>query len=131
MSLIQSLIPSLSRSPSTENRAPSAPADRPFYQLKENDDAYGLTVYLPGVAKDGVTITDEAGVLTVRGERQWKAPESWTALYRESTGRAFEFSLQHENAIDIDKIHAELNDGVLRVSLPKAESRKPRKITLS
>ena len=39
--------------------------------------------------------------------------------------------LQHENVIDVDKIHAELSDGILRISLPKSEAIKPRKIAVS
>jgi HSP20 family molecular chaperone IbpA len=38
--------------------------------------------------------------------------------------------LEHDNSIDVDKIHAELRDGVLRVALPKTEARKPRKIAV-
>ena len=39
--------------------------------------------------------------------------------------------LEHDNAIDVEKIHAELTDGVLRVSLPKTAAIKPRKIAVS
>lgn len=39
--------------------------------------------------------------------------------------------LQHDNCIDVEKIHAELKDGVLRISLPKAEAIKPRKVTVN
>jgi HSP20 family molecular chaperone IbpA len=88
-------------------------------------------VQLPGVAKDGLSVTDEDGVLTIRGERAWKRPAGWTLLYRESNDRPFELSLRHDQAIDVDKIHAELIDGVLRASLPKAEARKPRKIAVA
>jgi HSP20 family protein len=135
MSLFNTLIPVFSRSPFARNdgeqRETAAPGIRPAYEVKETDDAWGLTVHLPGVAKNGLNITDENGVLTIRGERAWKQPQGWTLLYRESSDAAFELSLQHENAIDADKIHAELNDGVLRVSLPKAEARKPRKIAVN
>jgi HSP20 family molecular chaperone IbpA len=110
---------------------PASPAVKPLYEIKETADAYGLVVQLPGVAKDGLSITSEEGLLTVRGERGWKHPAGWTSLYRESTDLPFELSLQHDNAIDVDKIHAELRDGVLRVALPKTEARKPRKIAVS
>jgi HSP20 family molecular chaperone IbpA len=42
----------------------------------------------------------------------------------------FELVLEHDNAINVDQIHAELKDGVLRVALPKQEALKPRKIAV-
>ena len=134
MSFIQSLIPSLSRTPAAATETStgaSVPAVRPVYAVTETPEAWGLTVELPGVAKAGLTITDEDGVLRIRGERTWKQPSEWTLLYRESVERPFELALEHDGAVDADKIVAQLNDGVLRVSLPKAEARKPRKIAVS
>jgi len=132
MSLFNTLIPTSNRTPSRRERSDTdiGPSVRPLYEVKETDDAYGLTVYLPGVAKDGVDITAETDGLHIVGHRSWKQPESWTALYRESADAPFELVLSHENAIDGEKIAAELRDGVLRVSLPKAEAFKPRKITV-
>jgi len=132
MSLLTSIIPGLSRSETNNGEAKAAtPAVKPVYDVSETTEAYGLKVQLPGVAKDGLSITSEEGMLTIRGERGWKRPAGWTALYRESSELPFELALQHDNAIDLDKIHAELRDGVLRVSLPKTEARKPRKIAVS
>jgi HSP20 family molecular chaperone IbpA len=107
------------------------PTVRPVYELKETPEAWGLTAYLPGVAKEGLELTAEEGLITIRGRRQWKVPAGWTALYRESAEAPFELSLTHDNTIDVERIHAELKDGVLRVSLPKAEAIKPRKIAVS
>src|SRR5262249_17491307 len=101
------------------------------YEIKETDDAFGVTVQLPGVAKDGLELTAEAGQVRIVGRRAWKQPESWTTLYRESVDAPFELLLTHDNAIDVEKVHAELSDGVLRVSLPKPEASKPRKIAIS
>jgi HSP20 family molecular chaperone IbpA len=132
MSLLTSIIPGFNRTMSDGGESkPTSPAVKPLYEVNETADAYGLTVQLPGVAKDGLSITAEEGTLTIRGERGWKRPTAWTSLYRESTDLPFELSLQHDNAIDVDKIHAELRDGILRVSLPKTEARKPRKIAVS
>ena len=132
MSLLNSIMPGFTRNLSNnDEEKPVSPAVKPLYEVKETADAYGLVVQLPGVAKDGLSITSEEGMLTLRGERGWKRPAGWTSLYRESTDLPFELSLQHDNAIDLDKIHAELRDGVLRVSLPKTEARKPRKIAVS
>jgi len=135
MSLINSFIPSLNRSLSRhDSNAPSndlGPTVKPRYEVKETDDAFGVTVYLPGVTKDTLELTAEAGEFRVVGRRAWSQPEGWTTLYRESANAPFELTLAHDNAIDADKIAAELRDGVLRASLPKAEALKPRKITVS
>jgi len=133
MSLFNTLIPSISRSPARHQNGTQdlGPTVRPLYEVKENDEAYGLTVYLPGVAKDGLDITAEADEVRIVGRRGWKQPEGWTSLYRESADVPFELVLTHDNAIDTEKVAAELRDGVLRLSLPKAEAIKPRKITVN
>ena len=131
MSLFNTLIPSLAHplAAQSENR----PADlmnsvKPTYDITETTDAYGVTVQLPGVGKDDLELTIEESEVRIIGRRSWKQPEGWTALYRETVDAPFELVFAHENAIDTDKIVAELRDGVLRVSLPKREAVKPRKI---
>lgn len=133
MSLVNTLIPSFGRALSERQRNEQdlGPTVKPLFEIKETDDAYGVTVYLPGVAKDGLEITAEASELRVVGRRAWKQPEGWTVLYRESADVPYELVLTHDNAIDAEKIAAELRDGVLRISLPKAEALKPRKIAVS
>lgn len=133
MSLINTLIPSLRRAPAPSDSAACdcGPTVKPAYEIKEADDAYGVTVHLPGVAKDGVEITAEDGQFRVFARRAWKQPEGWTALHRESADAPYELVLTHDNAVVTDKIHAELRDGVLRISLPKHEAVKPRKIAVA
>lgn len=134
MSLINTLIPSLVRTPATSGD--DRPADlthtvKPAYDVTENTDAFGVTVQLPGVAKDDLEITVEETQIRIVGRRSWKQPEGWTALHRETADAPFELVLAHENAIATDKIVAELRDGVLRVALPKHEAIKPRKIAVN
>lgn len=134
MTLLHSLIPAFSREPAARdvNRpADLGPTVRPAYEVKETTEAWGVTVYLPGVAKDGLEITAEEGQLRIIGRREWRQPEGWTALYRETPDAAYELVLSHENAVDTDNIAAELRDGILRISLPKQEALKPRKISVS
>lgn len=139
MNLFNQIIPRLSR-PSTRQQndgaqeAGSGEAEftlKPVYQLTESPEAWGLTAYLPGVTKEGLELTAEDGRITVRGRRSWQKPESWTAIYRESLDSPYELTLEHDNTVEAEKIHAELKDGVLRVALPKAEAVKPRKIAVN
>jgi len=134
MSLLNTLIPSLASTPATagQNRpADLAYAVKPVYDITENADAFGVTVQLPGVTKNDLELTVEESEVRIVGRRAWKQPEGWTALHRETVDAPFELVLAHENAIETDKIVAELRDGVLRVSLPKHEAIKPRKIAVT
>jgi len=132
MSLFQTLVPSFARNASVQNGTSNAvPTRKPAYEIKETPETYGVTVYLPGVDKDAVELTSEAGQFRIFARRSWHMPEGWTSVYRESNDAAYELILSHDNAIDSDKIVAELRDGVLRVSLPKSEALKPRKIPVS
>jgi len=125
MSLLNTLIPSLSRA-GTNGDGVACASRRPH-----SEGAYGLTVFLPGVPKDGLEITDEGGELRITGKRAPKLPEGVTALHRESSDAAFELVLTHDNTVDAGKIGAELKDGILHLSLAKAESAKPRKISVN
>jgi len=134
MSLLNTVIPSLARTPvvAGENRPVEFPNTvKPAYDVTETPDAFGVTVQMPGVAKGDLEITVEETQVRILGHRAWKQPDGWTALHRETVDAPFELVLAHENAIDTDKIVAELRDGVLRVSLPKHEAIKPRKITVA
>jgi HSP20 family protein len=104
---------------------------RPLYEVNETAGSYDLTVNLPGVARDGLEITDEGGELTIRGKRTAALPEGFTVLHRETSDAAFELVLKHDGTIDSEKIEAELKDGVLRLKLSKSESARPRKIAVS
>jgi HSP20 family molecular chaperone IbpA len=133
MSIFNNLIPSRSdaANATTEDSRELGATIKPAYEIKETPEAFGLTVYLPGVAKAGLDLTAEEGQFRIVGRRAWAQPESWTSLYRESRQAPFELVLTHDNAVDTDKVAAELRDGVLRVSLPKHEALKPRKIAVN
>ncbi len=134
MSIFNQLVPRLSRSLGRNPADGEAATEftlKPAYQLAETPEAWTLTAQLPGVAKEGLEVTAEEGHVTVRGRRNWQKPEGWTALYRESYDAPYELTLEHDNTVDVERIQAELKDGVLRVSLPKAEALKPRKIAVN
>jgi HSP20 family molecular chaperone IbpA len=143
MSLFQHLVPAFGRSAepasrnaaSTSTSASAAPAPaglaptlRPVYSIRETPASFDVTVDLPGVAKDGLEITSEEGLLSVVGRRVWRQPTGWTRLHRESVDADYALTLRHDDAVDAERIQAELREGVLRLTLPKGEALKPRRI---
>jgi HSP20 family protein len=104
---------------------------KPDYRISETPEAWTLVAHLPGVTKEGLEVTAENGVVSVRGRRQWQQPEGWTALHRESYDSSYALNLRHDHTVDADRIQAELKNGVLRLSLPKVEAVKPRKINVN
>jgi HSP20 family protein len=104
---------------------------KPVYQVAETAEAYNVTVQLPGVAKENLEITGENETVRIVGRRAWSQPDSWKTLYRETGDYQYELALTHDNAVDVEAISAELRDGVLKVTLPKAAAVKARKIAVS
>jgi HSP20 family molecular chaperone IbpA len=124
MTLFQSLL--------SAPTGPATPATlRPSHQLTESEDAFALTIQLPGVARDGLDVTVEQDVLRVVGRRAWTPPAGWSALHRETSDAPFSLAVALGQAVAADRIAAELRDGVLRLSLPKAEAVRPRRITVA
>lgn len=139
MSLITSLIPALATAPAAPTNSPEAnlqeaervPTVTPRHEIAETSEAFGVTVDLPGVAKGGLEVSVDHEQIRITGRRDWRKPDGWTALHRESVEANYELVLEHGRTIDADKVQAELRDGVLRVSLPKAGALKPRKIAVA
>ena len=130
MTLLRSIVPGFGRQ---NNPAPASTEARikPLFHIREDAHGYDVTVQLPGVDKAGLEITAQENHVTVTGRRSWTPPAEWTALYRETPRANFELNLSHDGDVDAEKIGAELKDGILRLTLPKAEAAKPRKITIN
>jgi len=102
----------------------------PEVNIFENKNEYVLEAEMPGVTKDGLEITLEANVLTLVGHRSDATPTG-EAVYRESRPVDFRRVFELDPAIDADKISARVDQGVLTLTLPKAERVKPKKISVS
>lgn len=131
MSLLNQLIPFRGYRPVRTNGEDNTVYVTPAHELKTAEDAYGLEVFVPGVARDAVEIETDQGTLVITARRRWKAPEGWTEVFRETPEADYRLNLDLNEVVDVDKITAVLEDGVLRVTLPKAEALKPRKIAIS
>jgi len=103
---------------------------RPRIDLYEAGDAIVLLADMPGVNESDVEITLEKDRLTIHGPVEERAPEGYRAVYSEFRLGDYERSFVLSNEIDRDNIVANFKDGVLRLSLPKAEAAKTRKIAV-
>jgi len=120
-----------------ENRSGSANGERapeqfiaPAATVLENADGYSLEVEMPGVSKENLEMWVENNELTVTGRRSLPAVEG-TLVHRESRRENFRRTFELDPSIDAEKISARIEQGVVRLTLPKAEQVKPRKITVS
>jgi HSP20 family protein len=93
-------------------------------------DVFQIEFDLPGVAKDSIDLDVERNVLTVRAERNPRNGD-WEMLASERPRGAFSRQLVLGDNLDLDRIGASYEAGVLRLSIPVAEKAKPRKIAIS
>ncbi len=101
----------------------------PVVDVVENKDDYIVKVELPGVNKDDVKITVNNGVLTIRGEKKQEQESKDKNYHRiERSYGVFQRSFTLPSSVKSDKIDASHNDGVLTITLPKAEESKPKEI---
>jgi len=102
----------------------------PPASVREISDGYTLEIEMPGVKKDGLEISVENNELTIIGRRSLPAVEG-TLIHRESRPENFRRMFEIDPSIDADKISAKIDQGLVMLTLPKAEHVKPRKIAVS
>ena len=103
----------------------------PAMDITEHENEYVVVAELPGVKKEEVKITFENNVLTVQAERKpYELPQDARVLLNEMRVREFTRSLRLPVQIDAANIAAELQNGLLRISLPKAQEARPRMISV-
>jgi len=102
----------------------------PLANIFETKDGYVLEAEMPGVNKDGLEITVENNELTIVGRRSDVAVNA-PVVYRESRDLDYRRAFDLDPSIDTAKISAKIDSGVLTLTLPKAESVKPRKISIT
>lgn len=101
----------------------------PAIDVAEQDNEIIVVAEIPGVKKEDVKITFENDVLTISGERKpYEIPENAHVLLNEMRVRDFKRSIEFGHEVDVNKISAEINNGVLRIVLPKVESTRVRNI---
>jgi HSP20 family protein len=101
----------------------------PLVDVESNEEGYTIRAEMPGVDKSGLEITIDNGELTIVGHRRTsEAPGE--PVYREIRNNDFRRVYELDPVIDTSKISARIDQGILTLTLPKAESVKPRKIAV-
>jgi HSP20 family protein len=104
----------------------------PALDVVERDDAYVLRADLPGLAQEDVKIEVEDNVLTISGERKSETDTTEGSYRRvERAFGSFSRRLQLPEGVDADAIAASFDKGVLEISIPKPEQRKPRRVEIT
>jgi HSP20 family protein len=104
----------------------------PAFDLYEDKDKLTVRAELPGLKKDQIQLTLKDDVLTVSGERKQDADaEKRDQIRRERVFGAFERSVTLPYPVNQAGISAAYENGILTVTLPKAEEAKPRQIAIN
>jgi HSP20 family molecular chaperone IbpA len=106
-----------------------ARAVTPRVDVFENADELLLVVDLPGVSKDGLTVSVEKDTLTLVGKVAAREGNA-TKIAGERRAEVFERAFALPEGLDPERITAQLKNGVATIRLPKAEKAKPRRIPI-
>lgn len=112
-----------------DRTAATAGAFTPILDVEEDDDTFILYIELPGVNANEVEVSLEENVLTIAGERRFydeKDADGFRRIERHF-GR-FHRAVRLPDRVDPDKVDASFRDGMLTITVPKAEEAKPRRI---
>lgn len=110
-----------------ETRAWVPPVD-----IQETPDAYLFHAELPGMTKEDIHITLENNVLRVSGERKFEKDVKKESFHRvERTYGTFSRTFSLPTQVEAEKVLAAFENGILTITVPKAEQAKPRRIAIS
>lgn len=103
----------------------------PLVNISEDESGVYVEALLPGVEPKGIEISVLRTALTLAGERKAAETEKAHVWHRNERGFGrFSRTIELPTEIDSGKVSAQCRDGVLTVTLPKAEAAKPKKITV-
>ncbi len=103
----------------------------PALDLYQTNDDLVAVVELPGMRKDDIEISLHDGMLTISGERKTEKAEGEKAARSERFVGKFCRSVSLPTRVDANKVTANYQDGILKVTLPKAEEVKPKQIQVN
>jgi HSP20 family protein len=104
----------------------------PALDVHEDKDSFTIRVELPGMKREDIEVSLQNGALVIAGERQTETVKEDVAVHRQERcfGR-FSRALTLPTAVAGNQVKAAYKDGILTVTLPKAEEARPKQITVS
>jgi HSP20 family protein len=102
----------------------------PYADIYETNDALCVVMEMPGVERTNLNVALENDVLRVDGQIDFSKYEGMEPVYTEYNIGHFTRSFALSNKIDQERISAQLDDGVLTLTLPKAKETQPRRISI-
>lgn len=103
----------------------------PAINLKEEKDAVNIQAYLPGIDPKAVDLTLEDNALTIKGKRETATTgENVNCHRRERFSGAFSRIVSLPDGLDAEKVEAKYQDGILDITVGKAEEKKPKQISV-
>jgi len=114
-----------------EEKAQKGPTVTPAVDIFE--DAHGITLWadLPGVSRDRLNVHVQDRTLFIEGEAVVDTPQGLRLHHAEIREPRFERAFSLSTDFDTSKIEANLNDGVLKLVIPRREEAKPRRVEVS
>ena len=103
----------------------------PALDLYQNNDNLIAVVELPGMRKEDIEISIHDGTLTVSGQRERSSANGEKAERTERYVESFRRSITLPARVDPNKVSATYRDGILTITLPKAEEAKPKRIEVA
>jgi HSP20 family protein len=107
-----------------------AHAVAPRVDLADDGEELRLTAELPGFTEKNIELEVHRNVLTIRGHRKIEVPEGYTVHRRERRDIELTRTIPLPYQVDAERVQAELSNGVLRVTMPKAVEERPRQIAV-
>jgi len=103
----------------------------PALDLYEDKDNLVVQAEVPGFKKEDLDISFQDGSLTITGERKHETKEGHDVSRSERFYGKFHRTFVLPKAVDVTKVKARYKDGILTITLPKAEEAKPRQISVT
>ncbi|MCA9803934.1 MAG: Hsp20/alpha crystallin family protein [Cyanobacteria bacterium HKST-UBA02] len=116
--------------PETERASASLPIFTPPVDIYQSENAFVVIAEMPGVDESSVDITLEKGILTIQGESHREVLEGYRLVRSEAPGGNYRRMFRLSEEVDLERADAVMKDGVLRLTLPKHENARPRKISV-